>query len=107
MASYEVEVTSEARKDIRSAPGHLRARVLDVLHTLERNYSPPGSRSLDLSSLEEPLPQGLSLWRIRLDKWRLIYAVDTEDRTISVLAIRQRPPYQYEDLANLLQQKRR
>ena len=104
MASYQVEVADEVRKEIRAASGYLRAQVLDVLHTLEHNYSPPGSRVLDLSSLSEPAPQGMSLWRVRLGKWRLIYTVNVEEKVVSVLALRQRPPYQYEDLAALLQQ---
>lgn len=105
MASYQVEVADEVRKEIRAASGYLRAQVLDVLHTLEYNYSPPGSRVLDLSSLNEPAPQGMSLWRVRLGKWRLIYTVNVEEKVVSVLALRQRPPYQYEDLAALLQQR--
>lgn len=105
MASYRVEVTGEVRKEIRAASGYLRAQVLDVLHTLEENYSPPGSRALDLSSLSEPAPQGLSLWRVRLRKWRVIYTVNVEEKVVSVLALRQRPPYHYEDLVALLPQR--
>jgi mRNA interferase RelE/StbE len=102
MAFYRVEVTNEARKEIRNVSGHLRARILEVLRTLEHTYNPPGSRQLDLTKLEEPSLQEISLWRMRLDTWRVIYAVNSKDNTISVLAIRQRPPYQYEDLKKIL-----
>ena len=107
MASYQVELTADARKEIRNAPGHLRARILDVLHTLEQNYSPPGSRQLDLAKLDVPAEPEVSLWRVRLDKWRIVYVVDRRDDVIAVLAVRQRPPYQYEDLDRLLRQRRR
>ena len=106
MASYRVEVTAEARKDLRRAPGHLRARILQVLHMLERNYSPPGSRRLDTAQLEETLPPDMSFWRVHLDTWRVIYIVDTEDQVVSILAIRQHPLYQYEDLRDLSQRRR-
>ena len=103
MASFRVELTDEARKELRNAPGHLRARILQVLHTLEQDQKPAGSRQLDVTQLKPPLSAGLSLWRIRLDVWRVIYVVDTEDEIVSVLGIRRRPPYQYEDLESLVQ----
>ena len=105
MASYRVEVTAEARKELRRAPGHLRARILQVLHTLEQDFCPLGSRQLDTAQLEETLTPSMSLWRVRLDTWRVIYVVDIEDQVISILAIRQRPPYQYEDLRNLTRRR--
>ena len=107
MDFYRVELTSEARKELRHAPGHLRARILQLLHTLERSFSPPGSRQLDLAQIEDSLTSGMELWRVRLDAWRVIYVVDSEERIISVLAIRQRPPYQYEDLNALIRRQRR
>lgn len=106
MASYRVEVTAEARKELRRAPGHLRARILQVLHTLEQDFCPPGSRQLDTAQLEETLTPNMSLWRVRLDTWRVIYVVDTEDEIISILAIRQRPPYQYGDLHDLSRRRK-
>lgn len=107
MASYRVEVTIEARKELRQIPGHVRARVLGLLHTLERDPSPPGSRQLKLAHLAAPLAPGTTLWRARLDTWRVIYVVDADDRLVSILAIRRRPPYQYEDLNALFQSRRR
>ena len=107
MASYQVEVTTAARKELRRAPGHLRARILQLLHALEYDFSPPGSRQLDLAQAEDALTPGMSFWRARLDTWRVIYVVDTVEKVISILAIRQRPPYQYEDLDTLSQPRRR
>ena len=106
MASYRVEVTAEARKELRRAPGHLRARILQVLHTLGQDFCPPGSRQLDTAQLEKTLAPTMSLWRVRLDTWRGIYVVNTGDGGVSILAIRQRPPYQYEDLRALSQRRK-
>ena len=40
--------------------------------------------------------------RLRLDRWRVIYVVDEEWAEIGVLAVRKRPPYEYDDLSELL-----
>jgi len=45
---------------------------------------------------------GITLHRLRIEKWRVIYAIDEEEKIIDVLAIRQRPPYDYGDLSQLL-----
>jgi hypothetical protein len=39
--------------------------------------------------------------RIRLDRWRIVYAVSDAERWVWVLGIYRRPPYNYEDLADL------
>ncbi len=41
--------------------------------------------------------------RLRMDRWRIIYAVDERNKIIDVLAVRKRPPYDYGDLAELLE----
>ena len=40
--------------------------------------------------------------RARLDRWRIVYLIDEETRILSILAVRKRPPYNYQDLAELL-----
>jgi mRNA interferase RelE/StbE len=40
--------------------------------------------------------------RLRLDKWRVVYAITEEDKAVDVLAVRKRPPYDYSDLEKLL-----
>ena len=44
------------------------------------------------------------LRRIRLDRWRIIYAIHEDERAIDVIAVRKRPPYDYGDLSQLLTQ---
>jgi len=36
--------------------------------------------------------------RIRLENWRIIYAINENWREIAVLTIKKRPPYDYDDL---------
>jgi mRNA-degrading endonuclease RelE of RelBE toxin-antitoxin system len=39
--------------------------------------------------------------RVRLDQWRVIYAVHDQAHWVWVLGIYRRPPYDYSDLAEL------
>jgi mRNA interferase RelE/StbE len=44
------------------------------------------------------------LFRIRLVNWRIIYAVTESENAVDVLAVRKRPPYDYGDLGQLLEE---
>lgn len=102
MASYQVEVTQQVRREIRNLPGNVRQRVVRILQALQQEPFPNNSRVLDTTKAKIELTSDLKLCRIRLDSWRIIYVIEAELNLISVLAIRQRPPYQYDDLADLL-----
>ena len=102
MASYRVEVTRQARKEIRQLPGNMRQRVIRVLRALEQEPRPHNSRALDTAKAGLELEPGAKLLRIRIASWRIIYLVEEEWALVSVLAIRKRPPYQYDDLSELV-----
>lgn len=102
MASYRVEVTNQARHQIRHLPGHLRQRVICILQVLQNEPHPSNSRALDAVKAGIELDPDIELCRIRLDSWRIVYVIEAELNLVSVLAIRQRPPYQYDDLADLI-----
>jgi mRNA interferase RelE/StbE len=102
MASYRVNVTSAARNEVRNLPGNMRQRVVRLLRELEQQPRPANSRPLDLSDLAVVLEPGAEARRIRVEGWRIIYVVDDDAALVTVLAIRRRPPYQYEDLQRLL-----
>lgn len=44
----------------------------------------------------------VELRRIRMEHWRIVYAVCDAEQWVWVLTIRRRPPYGYDDLAELL-----
>jgi len=67
---------------------------------LAENPRPPGSKRLDAPGLEP------ELYRLRLDRWRVIYAITERDRVVDVLTVRKRPPYDYGDLENLIAEMR-
>jgi mRNA-degrading endonuclease RelE of RelBE toxin-antitoxin system len=46
----------------------------------------------------------VELRRIRIDRWRVVYVIESDLSLVTVLAVRKRPPYQYEDLEELLKE---
>ena len=96
MTGYRVFVTPTALKETRRLPGHMRQRVIRAIDVLADEPRPARSQAL----LQTDLP--LALRRIRLARWRIVYAVSETDRTVDVLAVRRRPPYDYGDLPRLL-----
>jgi mRNA interferase RelE/StbE len=64
---------------------------------LSDNPRPPQSKRLDLPEVDA------EVWRLRLDNWRILYAIDESEQIVDVLAVRKRPPYDYGDLEKLLE----
>jgi mRNA interferase RelE/StbE len=102
MASYRVEITVRARVEVRRLPGNVRQRVLRQLRALEQEPRPGVSQTLDALKLGTTLEAGTELRRIRLESWRIVYVIEESAHAVTVLAIRKRPPYQYDDLGDLL-----
>lgn len=96
MSAYTVYITPAAWREVKSLPGYVRQRVRRTVSALAENPRPPRSKRLDLPDLD------CELYRIRLDKWRVIYAVSEADGAADILAVRKRPPYDYGDLGRLL-----
>jgi len=75
----------------------MRQRVKRAIDALAGNPHPAGSLVLDVPESER------EVCRIRLDRWRIVYAVTETEKAVDVLAVRERPPYDYGDLEELLQ----
>jgi mRNA interferase RelE/StbE len=93
-------VEPAALAEIDALPGHIRQRVRRAVSELRQAPRPAQSRTLEVS--EEAKIDGVEARRLRLDHWRIIYVVDEQWESIVVLAVRKRPPYNYEDLRDLL-----
>jgi mRNA interferase RelE/StbE len=102
MDPYRVEIIQPARKEIRSLPGYARQPVLRELRALTREPQPHHSQEIMPEKSGISLPVGITLHRIRLSHWRIVYALEEEWKLITVLAVRKRPPYQYNDLEELI-----
>ena len=98
MPGYSIYVYSDAWQEIKNLPGHMRQRVRRAIDDLLDEPRPASSRQLEYPGLN------FELRRIRLDRWRIVYAVNDTETAIDVLAVRKRPPYDYGDLTEIIAQ---
>ncbi len=96
MSLYTVYITPAAFQEVKDLPGHMRQRVKRAIDQLADNPHPPDSKVLVVPEIE------YEVCRLRLDKWRILYAIMEADKMIDVVAVRKRPPYDYGDLEQLL-----
>jgi mRNA interferase RelE/StbE len=98
LSQYTVYVTPRAWKDIKDLPGHMRQRVKRAIEDLADDPLPSAGKKMNTPEFAHDLR------RLRLDKWRIVYAVSESDHIVDVLAVRKRPPYDYGDLGRLIQE---
>jgi len=89
-------VVPRAWSEITNLRGHVRQRVRREIDALARNPRPAGSKALGTDEPERELR------RLRLDRWRIVYAITEAEKTVDVLPVRRRPPYDYGDLEALM-----
>jgi mRNA interferase RelE/StbE len=86
---YKIKVTETAEKELRRLPGNVRQRARRMVSILAGDPRPSGAKELR----DRP-----GRYRLRLDGWRVIYRVDDEDETVTVLRVRRKVgPETYED----------
>ncbi len=98
MSRYTVYLTPRAIADIKELPGNIKHRVKRAVGALADNARPSSSKALKTAEAE------YELRRIRLERWRIVYSVVESELIIDILTVRKRPPYNYEDLENLLRE---
>ncbi|MBC6478239.1 MAG: type II toxin-antitoxin system RelE/ParE family toxin [Hormoscilla sp. GM7CHS1pb] len=96
MKRYTVYITPETFSEIKNLPGNIRQRVRQEIIKLAENPRPSCSKMLNVPNFEN------ELWRLRLDSWRILYAIAEVDMVVDVVAVRKRPPYDYGDLERLI-----
>jgi mRNA-degrading endonuclease RelE of RelBE toxin-antitoxin system len=97
---YDLLIEPPAHQQRKRLPGHVRQRIKRAIDKLAQDPRPHNSQELDTSGLG--VPAHIEIRRIRIDKWRLIYAVNDREKWVWVWGVRKRPPYDYEDLAELV-----
>ena len=98
MSRYTVYVVPQAWGEIMELSGHIRQRVRNVIKELGDNPRPSQSKQLNVPQFSRELR------RVRLDRWRILFVVTEADRTVDILAVRKRPPYDYGDLAKIIEE---
>ncbi|NJO41158.1 MAG: type II toxin-antitoxin system RelE/ParE family toxin [Cyanobacteria bacterium CRU_2_1] len=96
-STYRVFLKPEVDRIGRKLPGMMRQRIRRMIDELAENPRPHNSIAMQTSK-----PLNVEPRRIRVDDWRILYVIDETWQEVSVIAIRQRPPYDYEDLVELL-----
>jgi mRNA interferase RelE/StbE len=89
-------LSPDAQADLKRLPGNVRRRMIVAIDALEETPRPARSKQLAIEG------ESREIRRLRLDKWRVVYLV-LEERPV-ILAIRKRPPYNYEDLKDLIEE---
>lgn len=108
MTAYTVYVTPRAWREINDLPGHMRQRVRRAIDDLATAPRPPDSKPLTPPEAETGAvadQPGYELRRIRMDRWRIVYAVTDTEHIVDVFTVQKRPPYDYGDLGELLKGK--
>lgn len=93
---YRLLIERAAHKQRKLLPGHVRQRIKRAITSLASNPRSHFTDRLDTSGLD--VPRGVELRRIRLDKWRVVYAVNDDEGWVWIWGVRKRPPYDYRDL---------
>lgn len=96
MSRYRVRVRPQVMQEIKHLPGNVRQRVKRAVDELADEPRRARTRAMETRQTM------LEVRRLRLDDWRVIYAINEDLQQVQVLAIRQRPPYDYADLDELL-----
>ena|SRR2546425_1003686 len=96
LRAYRIYVLPTAFREAKALPGNMRQRVKRAIAALADEPRPPESKPLGVTGLPAELR------RLLLDQWRIVYPIDESERTIDVLAVRKRPPYDYGDLQGLI-----
>ena len=78
MASYRVEVSATAERQLRRLPKRDLGRIVDAIQHLGDDPHPPGSRKL--SGYDDT-------YRIRCGVYRILYVIERKRVTIVVLKI--------------------
>jgi mRNA interferase RelE/StbE len=77
----------------------VRHRIKRAIDDLAGDPRPPRSKQLDVTEHED---LDCEVRRLRIDNWRIVYLITEAEKTVDVVAVRKRPPYDYGDLAELL-----
>ena len=81
MADYTVELTRSARRELEQLDGPIVRRLFRRITALAVEPCPSGCRKLQGND---------ALWRIRVGDYRVIYAIDDQERVIDIFAVRHR-----------------
>lgn len=104
MTAYTVYITPRAWDELNALPGNMRQRLRRDITSLATMPRPSVSKALSLPETIAHLAASADteLRRLRIERWRVVYAVSDTDATVDILTIQKCPPYDYGNLNELL-----
>jgi mRNA interferase RelE/StbE len=96
---YDLFVEREVHAARLTLAGNVRQRIHRAIDDLATQPRPAKTRLLDTSRLD--LSPTIELRRLKIEFWRLVYAVSDTEGWVWVLGLQRRPPYDYEDLPQI------
>ncbi|MCC7020563.1 MAG: type II toxin-antitoxin system RelE/ParE family toxin [Ardenticatenales bacterium] len=88
--AYRLRYADAARRDLLDLAGNYRQRMRRTIEALAVQPKPAGAKELR----ERP-----GRYRIRVDRWRLIYRLDEEAGLVLILRVRRKSgPETYDDI---------
>jgi len=90
MMRYRLKISNEVQRQIARLPGNIRQRIRQAIAGLAYNPRPPQAKQM-----EDDLA---AYYRLRLENYRVIYAIDDDVVLISVVPVTMRTPKTYDDL---------
>ena len=100
---YRLFLKPSVHRARKRLPGNVRQRIGRGIDDLGRDPRPAKSRELRLpDGLQVPTPIEWEVRRLRVERFRIVYAISEAWKEVAVLAVEERPPYNYDDLERLL-----
>jgi len=75
--SYSLHILRGAQKELARLPPEVYERTRDAIRALAQNPRPLGCLKM----------RGRDAWRIRVGNYRVIYEIDTQQRTVTVFHV--------------------
>jgi len=86
--AYSIEIHRAARKQMLAIPRNIQLEIARSIDSLANNPRPMGYRRL----------RGVELFRLRIGRYRVIYAIDDKARKLTVVKIAPRREDTYQGL---------
>jgi len=86
--NYEIRLRRPAQKELDAFSGRDYKMLARAISGLEQNPRPPGVKKLAASGL----------WRVRLRRYRIVYAIDDENKLVTVVRVARRKEGTYKGL---------
>jgi len=86
--NYEIRLRRAAQKELDASLGRDYKMLARAISGLEQNPRPPGVKKLADSDL----------WRVRIGHYRIVYAIDDENKLVTIVRVARRKEGTYKGL---------